>query len=275
MFAWSRKNGSYRPLGFLPGMTIKNAPRKARLLPYQIFVILFFFPLTCCGVAASYVASFFGAKGKLAHRCLTQWARLSLALAGLRVEIAGKERLDPKSTYIFMPNHASFLDILLLLAYVPCDFRFIIKEEFFSVPLLGMILERSGDIPMDRKNPWKALRSLRRSAELLKGGISVVVFPEGTRTPTGEIQEFKTALFILPVRTRIPVVPVLIEGTFDALKRGSIRLNPVPLKLIFHPPIEADFVELRNRDIYADKVRRILSMRSYGINASQAAERNS
>jgi len=274
MFTWSRKSGSDRTLGSLPGMAIKNASRKARLLPYQIFVILFFLPLTCCGVAASYLASFFGSKGNLAHRCLTQWARLSLALAGLRVEIAGKERLDPKGTYIFMPNHASFLDILLLLAYVPCDFRFIIKEEFFSVPLLGRTLERSGDIPMDRKNPWKALRSLRRSAELLKEGISIVVFPEGTRTSTGEIQEFKTALFILPVRTRIPVVPVLIEGTFDALKRGSVLLNPLPLKLIFHEPIEADSCALKNRDIYANKVHQVLSMRSYRETPSQAVERN-
>src|SRR2546427_2185262 len=217
----------------LPHMATKSVLRKAVLFPYQVFVILFFFPLMYFWGVISYVASFFDANGSLAHRCIRQWARTSLALAGLRVHIEGEEGLNPKNTYIFMPNHASFLDTLLAFAYIPYDFRNIIKEEVFSIPLLGLVLRRSGQIPMDRENPWKALKSLRQAADLLKEGISVVVFPEGTRTPNGDIQEFKTALFILPIRSRIPVGPVLIEGTFQALKRGSILLNPVPLKLTF------------------------------------------
>jgi 1-acyl-sn-glycerol-3-phosphate acyltransferase len=159
-----------------------------------------------------------------------------------------------------MPNHASFLDTLLAFAYIPCGFRDLIKEEVFSIPLLGLVLRRSGQIPLDRNNPWKALKSLREAADLLKEGVSVLVFPEGTRTPNGEIQEFKTALFILPIRSRIPVVPVLIEGTFQALKRGSILLNPVPLKLTFYDPIPADSFGLRDRGIYAEKVRQVLSI---------------
>ena len=234
--------------------------RKVLLFPYQLFVILFFFPLTYFWGIVSYIASFFDANGNLAHRCIRQWARTSLALAGLRVHIEGQERINPKNTYIFMPNHASFLDTLLAFAHIPCDFRNIIKEEVFSIPLLGLVLRRSGEIPLDRKNAWKALRSLRRSADLLKEGISIVVFPEGTRSPNGEIQEFKTALFILPIRSRIPVVPVLIEGTFQALKRASILLNPVPLKMTFYDPIPADSFEVRDRDSYAEKVRQVLSI---------------
>ena len=159
-----------------------------------------------------------------------------------------------------MPNHASFLDTLLAFAYIPCNFRDVIKEEVFSIPLLGLVLRRSGQIPMDRNNPWKALKSLRQAADLLKQGVSVLVFPEGTRTPNGEIQEFKTALFILPIRSRIPVVPVLIEGTFQALKRGSILVNPVPLKLTFFDPIPADSFEVQDRDTFAEKVHQILSI---------------
>lgn len=243
-----------------PHLTTWSALRRALLLPYQVFVILFFFPLTYVWGVVGYVASFFDANGNLAHRCITQWARTSLALAGLQVHIEGQERLNSQSTYIFMPNHASFLDTLLAFAYIPCDFRDIIKEEVFSIPLLGLVLRRSGQIPMDRNNPWKALRSLREAADLLKEGVSVLVFPEGTRTPNGEIQEFKTALFILPIRSRIPVVPVLIEGTFQALKRGSILVNPVPLKLTFYDPIPADSFEVRDRKIYAEKVREVLAI---------------
>jgi 1-acyl-sn-glycerol-3-phosphate acyltransferase len=241
-------------------MTTKDALRKARLFSYQIFVILFFLPLTGISIAVTYITSFFDTKGNLPHWCLAQWAKVSLALAGLQVQIEGQEYLDPASTYIFMPNHASFLDILLVLACVPCNFRFIIKEEFFSVPLVGLTLKRTGDVPMDRKNPRNAVRSLRRSADLLKRGISMVVFPEGTRAPDGEIQEFKTALFILPIRSRVPIVPVLIEGTFEALKRGSFLLNPIPLKMRFYEPFVAESLDVRDRDIYADKVRQILSI---------------
>lgn len=252
--------GSTMGLLSLPHMAAKSVLRKALLFPYHVFVILFFFPLMYFWAVVSYVASFFDANGNLAHRCITQWARTSLALAGLRVHIEGQERLDPRSTYIFMPNHASFLDTLLAFAYIPYDFRNIIKEEVFSIPLLGLALRRSGQIPIDRENPWKALNSLKQAANLLKQGVSIVVFPEGTRTPNGEIQEFKTVLFILPIRSRIPVVPVLIEGTFHALKRGSVLLNPVPLKLTFHDPIPADSFEVRDRGIYAEKVRQVLSI---------------
>jgi 1-acyl-sn-glycerol-3-phosphate acyltransferase len=241
-----------------PHMATKSMLRKALLFPYQVLIILCFFPLTYCWGIAGYVASFFDANGNLAHRCITHWARTSLALAGLRVHIEGQERLNPQNTYIFMPNHASFLDTLLAFAYIPGESRNIIKEEVFSIPLWGLVLRWSRHIPLDRENPWKALKSLRQAADLLKEGISVVVFPEGTRTPNGEIQEFKTALFILPIRSRIPVVPVLIEGTFQALKRGSILLNPVPLKLTFCDPIPADSFGVRDRRIYAEKVRQVL-----------------
>ncbi len=248
--------------GFLspPHLATWSPLRRALFFPYQIFVILFFFPLTYVWGVASFIASFFDPNGNLAHQCIRQWARTSLALAGLRVHIEGQERLNPKNTYIFMPNHASFLDTLLAFAYIPGDSRNIIKEEVFAIPLWGLVLRRSGHIPLDRKNPWKALRSLRRAADLLKEGISIVVFPEGTRSPNGEIQEFKTALFILPIRSRIPIVPVLIEGTFQALKQGSILLNPVPLKMTFCDPIPAGSFELRDRDIFAEKVRQILSI---------------
>ncbi len=238
----------------------RNVLRKAVLFPYQVYVISFFFPLMFVWGLVSYLAGFCDANGNLANRCIAQWARTSLALAGIRVRIEGQERVNPNNTYIFMPNHASFLDTLLALAYIRWDFRNIIKKGFFLVPLVGSALRRSGQIPIDRKNPRQALKSLAQAEDLLKAGISIVVFPEGTRTLNGEIQDFKTALFVLPIRSRVPVVPVLIEGTFQALKRGSILLNRVPLKLTFYNPIPADSFEVQDRGIYAEKVHQALSL---------------
>jgi len=207
----------------------------------------------------SCLASLFDASRNRAHRCLTYWAKTNLALAGLRVEIRGLERLHPEQTYIFMPNHASFLDIILAFACIPFNFRIIAKKGIFWIPIMGWALERSGQIPMDRANPRKGLGSLRQASHLLQKRISIVVFPEGTRTLDGKIKDFKPTLFILPIRSGIPVVPVRIEGTFDALRRGSILLNPVPLKITFHDPVPAGSFKDHDRWHYAKKVREALS----------------
>ncbi len=207
----------------------------------------------------SCLASLFDASGNRAHCCLTYWAKTTLALAGLRVEIRGLERLHPEQTYIFMPNHASFLDILLTFAYIPYNFRIVTKEGVFWVPFMGWALKRSRQIPMDRANPRKGLASLRQASNLLREGISIVVFPEGTRTSNGKLRDFKPTLFILPIRSGIPVVPVRIEGTFDALKRGSILLNPVPLKITFYDPVPVGSFKDRDRWRYAKKVQEVLS----------------
>ncbi len=239
-------------------MAIKGMLRRGRLLSYQLFVILFFFPFMILWFIAIYIATLTDSSGNHAHRCLTYWARSSLALAGLRVHIEGLERLDPEMTYVFMSNHASFLDILLAFAYFPYNFRFIIKEEIFSIPFIGRALRRSRQIPIDRQNPRRGLRSLKQAADLLKEGISLVVFPEGTRTPNGKLQGFKETLFVLPIRARISVVPVLIEGTFKSLKRGSVLLNPVPLRLTFYDPIPPASFKDRDRGVYAEKARWVL-----------------
>jgi 1-acyl-sn-glycerol-3-phosphate acyltransferase len=233
--------------------------RPLLLLPYQLWVIvsfsllMLFWGLACC------LASLADPAGNRTHRWLTYWAKSNLALAGLRVEIAGLELLDPRATYIFMPNHASFLDILLAFAYIPYNFRIITKEEIFSIPLMGWALYRSRQIPMDRANPRKGLASLKRAFHLLQEGISIVVFPEGTRSEDGRIKELKATLFILPIRSGVSVVPVRIDGTFAALKRGCILLNPAPLKMTFHRPIAAGSFHVRERSLYAKKVKEALT----------------
>jgi len=238
---------------------VSGSLRRLLLLPYQIFVILAFFLLMLLGGMASCLASLADASGNRAHRWLIYWARTNLALAGLRVEIEGLERLDPAETYIFMPNHASFLDILLAFAYIPHNFRIITKKEIFRIPLMGWALGRSRQIPMDRANPRKGLASLKQAFNLLREGISIVVFPEGTRTGDGGIKDLKATVFILPIRSGVSVVPVRIDGTFAALKRGSILLNPVPLKMAFQRPIPAGAFDDRDRWLYAQKVKEALA----------------
>ena len=225
---------------------------------YQICVIVIFLFLIAAWGIGCYVSSFFPDGENRAHRYLIYWAKISLRLARARLSVVGLERLDPGKTYVFMPNHTSFLDIPLVFACIPHHFRIIVKKEIFTIPFLGLAVRSSGQIPLDRENPRKGLRSIKHAAELIKRGVSIVVFPEGTRSRDGKVHEFKSTLFVLPIRTRTPVVPVLIEGTFEALRPGKVLFNACPMKLTFLDPVAADFRSDRDRALYAEKVRQAL-----------------
>jgi 1-acyl-sn-glycerol-3-phosphate acyltransferase len=232
--------------------------RSLLFFPYQLCLIVLFVLLGVSWGIGCYFASLFSNGEDRAQRYLTHWARISLRLARLEITVVGQERLDLSRPYVFMPNHSSFLDVLLVFAFIPHNFRSIVKAEFFSIPLLGLTVKSSGQIPLDRNSPRKGLRSIKQAAELLKRGVSIVVFPEGTRSPDGKIHEFKTTLFVLPIRARTPVVPVLIEGTFEALRSGSILLKPYPVKVTFLDPVSPDGFSDKDRGLYAEKVRRHL-----------------
>ena len=229
---------------------------------YRIVLIPVFFFLSFVWAIICYVTHLFPGGEDRAHRYLIGWARFSIRLARLDVTVAGLERLDLHQTYVFMPNHASFLDILLVFAFIPHNFRSIVKKEFFSIPFLGLTVKSSGQIPLDRKHPRKGLQAIKKAADLLKSGVSIVVFPEGTRSRDGKVHEFKTTLFILPIRAKVAVVPVLIEGTFHALRRGSVLIKRRPTKVTFLDPMPTDSLSDKDRASFAEKVRRSLIVSS-------------
>jgi 1-acyl-sn-glycerol-3-phosphate acyltransferase len=240
------------------GAKERDVLRKSIFFLDQLCLILLFIPLSVFWGVGCYFASLLPGGEDRAHRYLVRRARFSLRLARLQVTTAGLERLDLSRTYVFMPNHSSFLDVLLVFVAIPHNFRFIVKKEFFSIPLVGLAVKSSAQIPLDRKNPRKGLQSIQQAADLLKKGVSIVVFPEGTRSRDGQINEFKTTLFVLPIRTRTPVVPVLIEGAFEALQRGSLLLKRCPVKITFLDPVPADFLSDKDRALYAERVRQTL-----------------
>jgi 1-acyl-sn-glycerol-3-phosphate acyltransferase len=232
--------------------------RRSLFILHQVWLVVLFLLLGISWGVGCFFATLFSGDEDRARRYLIHWARINLKLSRLPITVAGLERLDLSRPYVFMPNHASFLDVLLVFAFIPHHFRSIVKEEFFSIPLLGLTVKSSGQIPLDRQSPRKGLHSIKQAAELLQRGVSIVVFPEGTRSRDGRIHEFKTTLFVLPIRTRTPVVPVLIEGTFQALPRGSILLKPHPIKVTFLDPVSAECFSDKDRGLYAEKVRQRL-----------------
>ena len=137
--------------------------------------------------SVSAFASFFDADGRFQHDCSRVWSRLVLFLAGVRLHVEGLDSVRVEGKYVFCANHQSYMDIPVLFAALPFQFRFTAKKELFGVPILGWHLRRAGHLPVDRENPFRAMKALGRSVDRIRHGISVVVFPEGRTSPDGTI----------------------------------------------------------------------------------------
>jgi len=190
------------------------------------------------------------------------WGGLALVCAGARVE-ADLSALEPGKTYVFMVNHQSQFDILLLFALLHAHrVRFVAKQELFSIPFLGWAMGRTGHIPINRGNSLSAMKSLDRAAEKARGGQSIIVFPEGTRAPEEpeELMDFKIGGMILALKTGLPVVPLVTVGTARLLPKGSLRFRPCTIKVRALPPIEtAGKYTLKQREAFKDDLYRLMN----------------
>lgn len=175
--------------------------------------------------------------GRLQHGCARRWSRCLLAVCGVRVSVLGAERLEPGRTYVFTANHQSYLDIPVVFAHLPADFRIMAKASLFHFPFLGWHLRRSGHMPVERKNPARAARSLLAAASHVRRGTAVFIFPEGGRSPDGRLGEFKSGAFFLAIKAETPVVPVSIQGTHPLLPMHSWHIRPGRVEMRLHAPI--------------------------------------
>lgn len=150
------------------------------------------------------------------------WGRMLCRLAGVRVRIEGMANIDPDQTYIFAGNHCSQYDIFSFQGYFPHDFRWIAKKELFRIPLFGQAMRRVGYIPVDRSHGRQAMRSLDEAAKRIAAGSSVLIFPEGTRSRDGSLQEFKTGAVLLAIKAGVPIVPLGFVGSRAVLPKGAL-----------------------------------------------------
>jgi 1-acyl-sn-glycerol-3-phosphate acyltransferase len=164
------------------------------------------------------------------------WSRLLLRLFRVEVETRGLEML-PAGPAVYAANHGSSLDILAVLARLPVDVRIVYKKSLSLVPLLGWSIAVGGHIPIDRSNPFRARRSLDAAARRIRAGTSVLVFPEGTRSPDGVVRHFKRGSFSLAIEAGVPVVPVSLAGVKAVVPRGLVSLRPGRVLLRVHPAI--------------------------------------
>ena len=171
------------------------------------------------------------------YRVGTWIAWTGVRLASVKVEVIGRERLDHSQTYIFMCNHVSNLDPPIVVPLIPRRTSVLVKKELFRVPILGRAMHMGSLVPVDRSNRDAAIASLAAAGEVLKQGINLTVFPEGTRSRDGLLLPFKKGPFYLAMDTGVPVVPMTIVGTYEILPRGRIAIRPGRATLIFHAPL--------------------------------------
>jgi 1-acyl-sn-glycerol-3-phosphate acyltransferase len=203
----------------------------------------------------SVLGSVFDGTGHWQHGCARHWARFILRISKARVTVNGLENVPLDRPCLFASTHQSFFDIWVLLAHLPIQFRFAAKESLFRVPFLGWHLRRSGNIPVHRGNPRKALRSIRDAARRIAAGVPVLVFPEGERSSDGTLQPFKNGLFLLATYAGCPVVPIAIQDSRYRLPKHSMRIQPGPLTMTVLPPVEVTGFDARNIAELSDRVR--------------------
>ncbi|MBZ5534489.1 MAG: 1-acyl-sn-glycerol-3-phosphate acyltransferase [Acidobacteriia bacterium] len=182
-------------------------------------------------------------------------ARLALFLAGGTLTIYGREKIQEGQNYIFMPNHQSNVDPVAVFLAIPRDVKAIAKKEFFRAPLLGLACRVERFIPVDRKNHTSAVESIEQAIRQLQAGDSFLIYPEGTRTRTGEMGEFRKGGFIAAIRSKVPVVPMTLDGCYEMMRKGEFKIRPGHIKIIFHDPIDVSGYSLDDRDQLIERVR--------------------
>ena len=174
-------------------------------------------------------------RGTFAHRCARWWAWLILKTTGVQVEVSGSVPLDSTQSYLFLSNHQSIYDIPVLFWHLPYELRIIAKDSLGRFPFLGWHLRRTGHVLVDRDSPGKS--TLTQVARLMRERLSLLVFPEGTRSRDGSLLRFKAGTIRLAIDSGIPIVPVAIEGTRHVMRKGRLMTCPGAVRLRVHAPI--------------------------------------
>ena len=213
----------------------------------------------------SYIIALFDNEGRLIHLYVARpWARSILWVCGIKVRTEGRENLDARLPRIYMTNHQSYFDIFALLAFLPVDFKFILKQELMKIPLLGFSMRRAGYIGIEREDPRKAVQSIIKAAERIKNGASVVIFPEGTRSIDGKLQPFKRGGFNLALRSGCDIVPVTISDSYRIVPKGSLKINKGSFGIHIGKPISAEGYDKRNVTQLMDLVRDAMLSQMHG-----------
>ncbi|MBP1676384.1 MAG: phospholipid/glycerol acyltransferase [Bacteroidetes bacterium] len=168
------------------------------------------------------------------------WGRLFCYLLFVKVRLVGIDKLNPKQSYVIACNHQSMYDIFVIYGWLPMYFKWMMKAELRKIPLVGKACAAAGHIFINRSNAIAAKHCIEKAEAQLQNGVSVVIFPEGTRTYNGEMGPFKRGAFRIATDLSLPIVPVTLRGCFEVMPRNSFRITPGIIEVIVHDPIDVN-----------------------------------
>lgn len=181
------------------------------------------------------------------------WGRMLTWLVPVRVDIEGREHVDPGQSYVVVANHQSQVDIPVIYGFSGLDLRWVAKSELSRIPFVAAGCRAIGHIFIDRANPDQARAAINRAVARLKPGTGLMFFPEGTRSRSGRLLPFKKGAFRVAIEQQLPILPVTLTRTREILTPDSVRIRPGRVRMIIHPPIDTagwtgqDFGDLRRK----------------------------
>lgn len=228
--------------------------------PYKYLVVLPVLVLATTVFATVAVTLTFFAKPRTASRLSgVPWARVMAWVTPMRVQVEGREHIDPHQSYVLVSNHQSQYDIFVLYGWLGVDFKWVMKKELRNVLGIGVACHRLGHVFIDRSNRAAAIATLDDAKQKIVGGTSVVFFPEGTRSRSGRLKPFKKGAFRMAVDLGLPILPITITGTRDVLPAGTSDLLPGSARLIIHPAVDIEGREAEDCDRLRTEVRNIIA----------------
>jgi 1-acyl-sn-glycerol-3-phosphate acyltransferase len=209
------------------------------------------------------IVGLFDPHGRRQHRVAAAWSWLICKTMFSPVKVSGLDKVDTSKAHVYAVNHASALDIPVLYVHLPFQFRIAFKKELLSYPGVGWYLKRSGQICLDQQNPARSVGSIRTALKDLRTGMPLVIFPEGGRTPDGEIKSFLPGAFFLAIKAQVDIVPVALVGTFELLPMDTYHIKCRPLEMRVGEPIPTAGLTTRELEKLSNRVKAALETLYY------------
>ncbi len=207
----------------------------------------------------------FDRSGRRLHWFSRAWSWLIMKTILSPVKVTGLDKIDASKPHVYAVNHASALDIPVLYVYLPFQFRIVFKKELLSYPIVGWQLKRSGQVCIDQQKPTNSIAAIRSAVKSLKAGMPLVIYPEGGRTPDGEIKPFLPGAFFLAIKAQVDIVPVALVGTYELLPMNTYHIKCRPLEMRVGEPISTAGMTMRDLEGVSAKVKKAMEDLYYAL----------
>jgi 1-acyl-sn-glycerol-3-phosphate acyltransferase len=246
--------------------SMKNHGWLSLLRSYFVFDPLIWLYTVVLGIV-SIPASLYGDKSRILHGFARFWSWLIMKTILSPVKVIGLDKIDTSKPHVYAVTHASALDIPVLYVCLPFQFRILFKKELLSYPIVGWHLRRSGQVCIDQQKPTRSIAHIRSAVKSLLGGMPLVIFPEGGRTPDGEIKPFMPGAFYLAIKAQVDIVPIALAGTYELLPMDTYHIKCRPLEMRVGEPIATEGYSLREMETLSAKVHQAMEDLYYSSTA--------